>query len=320
MLFKKRTERSEGVGGDHRQREHFLKRAASRAGPGDVVKLKKVADDIGLGVDELRGLLPGWAESGWVTQEGERWKLTRKGWEEGRHFLRAHRIYESYLAERTGLEPGKWHEEADRLEHELDSEAIDQLARGLNHPRFDPHGDAIPTRHLEMPELVGRLLSQVTHDGFYRIIHLEDEPREPFEQLIRAGLAPGLTVEVHMLSGGRFLVEWAGQETRVDTAQAAAMMVAACDEASPPDLPQGNLYHLEDGQEARIHSLSPALRGLERRRLLDLGFVQGSRVVRESSGAFNGPVRFRVRGTVQALRAEQAKKIFTIEPAGNTDV
>jgi DtxR family Mn-dependent transcriptional regulator len=320
MLFKKRMERKGVEETDHRRREHFLKRAAARGEPGDPVKLKKVADDIGLGVEALKALLPGWAEAGWVEQEGERWKLTRQGWEEGRHFLRAHRIYESYLAERTGLEPGKWHEEADRLEHELDSETIDQLARQLNRPRYDPHGDTIPTRLLEMPELVGRLLSQVTHDGYYRIIHLEDEPREPFERLIAAGLAPGLTVDVHMLSGGRFLVEWAGQEARVDTAQAAAMMVAACEEKTPADLPQGNLYHLEDGQEARIHSLSPAVRGLERRRLLDLGFVQGSRVVRESSGAFNGPVRFRVRGTIQALRAEQAKKIFTIEKVGKAHV
>lgn len=319
MLFKKRTEGNAGEGTEGRRREHFLKRAASRGERGDSLRLKQVADDIGLKVEELKGLLPVWAEGGWVEQAGSRWKLTRKGWEEGRQFLRAHRIYESYLAERTGLEPGKWHEEADRLEHELDSETIDQLARRLNHPRFDPHGDAIPTRRLEMQEPSGRLLSQVTHDGYYRIIHLEDEPREPFEQLIGAGLAPGLIVDVHMLSGGRFLVEWAGQEARVDTAQAAAMLVAACDDVATSELPQGNLYHLKDGQEARIHSLSPAVRGLERRRLLDLGFVQGSRVVRESSGAFTGPVRFRVRGTVQALRSGQAKKIFTMEKAGKKD-
>lgn len=304
-------------GANERRREHFLKRAASRVEPGERVKLKQVADDIGLGVEELKVLLPEWAKAGWVEEVEGRWRLTRKGWEEGRLFLRAHRIYESYLAEQTGLEPGRWHEEADRLEHELDSEAIDRLSRRLNRPRYDPHGDAIPTRHLEMPELSGRLLSQVTHDGIYEVIHLEDEPREPFERLIEAGLAPGLILDVHLLSSGRFLVEWAGQEARLDSAQAAAVMVAGCEEGSPEDLPKGNLSHLQDGGTATVHSLSPAIRGLERRRLLDLGFVQGSRVVRESRGAFRGPVRFRIRGTVQALRPEQAKMIFTKEATGN---
>jgi DtxR family Mn-dependent transcriptional regulator len=313
------VEQGRGDVEDERRREHFLKRAAARVEPGEGINLEKVADDLGLETEKLRALLPEWAESGWVEAAGEEWSLTRKGWEEGRLFLRAHRIYESYLAEQTGLEPGKWHEEADRLEHELDTEAIDKLARRLNRPRYDPHGDAIPTRQLDMPELAGRLLSQVTHEGIYEVIHLEDEPREPFERLIAAGLAPGLILEVHMLSRGRFLVEWAGQEAHLDSAQAAALMVTTCEDEASQNLAKGNLNSLKDGGAATVHSLSPAIRGLERRRLLDLGFVPGSSVVRESRGAFRGPVRFRVRGTVQALRPEQARMIFTTEAFGTSD-
>jgi DtxR family Mn-dependent transcriptional regulator len=66
----------------------------------------------------------------------------------------------------------------------------------------------------------------------------------------------------------------------------------------------------------QVHSISQAVRGLQRRRLLDLGFVPGSRVCKEGVAAFGGPMRFRIRGTTQALRTELARSIFTKEATG----
>ncbi|MCB1120439.1 MAG: metal-dependent transcriptional regulator [Verrucomicrobiae bacterium] len=291
-------------------REHFLKRAASESEPGVQLDLTKLADDLGLSVQSLEDLLSEMEQSGLVSNQHDGWILTEKGWDQGRNLLRAHRIYESYLAEQTGLDPQKWHKEADRLEHELDSETVNRISLELNRPRFDPHGDAIPTRGLDMPAAEGVLLPQVSENGYYRIVHIEDEPPEPFAKVIAAGLAPELIVHVEVLNGGRFRLQWAGLEHYLDSAQAAALMVNKCQAEELEFLPKDNLYNLKDGASATIHSISPAVRGLERRRLLDLGFVPGSTVIRESSGAFNGPVRFIVRGTVQALRREQASNIY----------
>lgn len=307
-----KRERAEQVTG-----EDLLKRASSMGEAGEAIELRRLADDLGLEPVEVEAILSVLEGQGWMKREAGEWCLTRSGWEHGRSLLRAHRIYESYLAEQTGLDPARWHAEAERQEHLLDRETVNRMADELNRPRFDPHGDAIPTRRLEMRGKEGQLLSQVEAGGLYRIKHIEDEPQGPYERLVAAGLAPEIILEIHMLNGGRFLAKWAGMEHVLDTEQAAALLVQPCDLGSTPDLPGGTLHATRDGAEVTIHSLSPAVRGLERRRLLDLGFVPGSRVVREGSGAFDGPGRFRVRGTVQALRTSQAKNIFTITESGH---
>jgi len=65
-----------------------------------------------------------------------------------------------------------------------------------------------------------------------------------------------------------------------------------------------------EGFECEIHKVSKIIRGQQRRRLMDLGFVPGSRVSFEMSSASGDPVAFRVKGAVAALRLEQARQIF----------
>lgn len=57
-----------------------------------------------------------------------------------------------------------------------------------------------------------------------------------------------------------------------------------------------------------------ALRGAERRRLLDLGLVPGTVVVAEMRSPLGDPVAYRVRGASVALRREQARQIRIADP------
>lgn len=50
--------------------------------------------------------------------------------------------------------------------------------------------------------------------------------------------------------------------------------------------------------------------GKDRRRFLDLGFTIGAKVHAIFSSPFGDPVAYMVRGTVIALRNEEAKKII----------
>jgi DtxR family transcriptional regulator, Mn-dependent transcriptional regulator len=45
------------------------------------------------------------------------------------------------------------HEEAERMDHVMSEEFGEKIAGLLCDPRFDPHGDPIPTRDLKIPEL-----------------------------------------------------------------------------------------------------------------------------------------------------------------------
>jgi DtxR family transcriptional regulator, Mn-dependent transcriptional regulator len=70
------------------------------------------------------------------------------------------------------------------------------------------------------------------------------------------------------------------------------------------------LSDLRDGESARIMQIQPECSGLPRRRLLDLGFVPGTKVTKLGSGLFHGPSRFAIRGNVIALRDDHSSRIL----------
>ncbi len=75
------------------------------------------------------------------------------------------------------------------------------------------------------------------------------------------------------------------------------------------------LADLRPGDRARITGIDRGVQGLLRRRLLDLGFTRGGVVEAVLRSSFGGgdPAAYRIRGTVIALRREQAMRIL-IEP------
>jgi DtxR family Mn-dependent transcriptional regulator len=56
--------------------------------------------------------------------------------------------------------------------------------------------------------------------------------------------------------------------------------------------------------------LSAAVRGAERNRLLDLGFVPGSVIEIDLESPSGNPIGYLVRGATVALRREQADRIL----------
>ncbi len=67
------------------------------------------------------------------------------------------------------------------------------------------------------------------------------------------------------------------------------------------------LADLQPGETAEVvavHSQGP-----ERRRLLDLGIVPGTRITAELRSPLSDPVAYRVRGALIALRRSQAAQI-----------
>ena len=69
------------------------------------------------------------------------------------------------------------------------------------------------------------------------------------------------------------------------------------------------LSELIPGQKAFINSINETCQGIERKRLLDLGFVPGTLVEVAVSSPFRDPTAYRVKGGLIALRKSQASKI-----------
>ena len=63
-----------------------------------------------------------WRTWGWCELGGEEPALTDDGRRSALHIVRTHRLWERYLADRTGVPAGEWHDEAERMEHTLTAE------------------------------------------------------------------------------------------------------------------------------------------------------------------------------------------------------
>lgn len=71
-----------------------------------------------------------------------------------------------------------------------------------------------------------------------------------------------------------------------------------------------NLACLGEGETAVVASLSNV--GSIKRRLQDLGFVEGTRVRCIQKSPYGDPVAYGIRGTVIALRKEDASRVIVL--------
>lgn len=247
-----------------------------------------------------------------VTRGG--FELTEAGRQYALRILRTHRLWERYLADRTGVPAGEWHAEAERVEHLLTEAEAEALAFRLGDPRYDPHGDPIPTASGEIPARLGTTLGRVDPGASVVVRHLEDEPREVFDRLVAVGLAPGLTLDVldrepEGSASGRVRVRIRGREYTLRAVDADNVTVERLPEGQRAAGPRLTLEDARRGEPVRVLGISPACQGPQRRRLLDLGVVPGTEIVRELAGASGDPVAYRIRGALIALRREQARWI-----------
>ncbi|MCL4107307.1 UNVERIFIED_CONTAM: hypothetical protein GTU68_067218 [Idotea baltica] len=78
--------------------------------------------------------------------------LNVKGSSVAEELVRAHRLWETYLVDKVGLNEEQIHEEADKMEHHLSPEFLDEVDHLLGYPETDPHGSPIPQKFAR-PEL-----------------------------------------------------------------------------------------------------------------------------------------------------------------------
>lgn len=239
--------------------------------------------------------------------------LTPEGRREALRVIRIHRLWERYLADETGLDAREWHAHAERREHGTSPQQADQLAAALGYPRFDPHGDPIPMASGELPPHQGIALNALGDDAVAEILHIEDEPEAVFAQIVALGLVPGMRVRVLERSSQRLRVQADTEEVVLAPIVAANITVLPLEHAATPDA-MTRLTAIKAGESADVVALAATCRGAQRRRLLDLGVVPGTRVTHELSGPSGDPTAYRIRGALIALRRDQASQIFVQRP------
>jgi ABC-type Mn2+/Zn2+ transport system permease subunit/Mn-dependent DtxR family transcriptional regulator len=157
--------------------------------------------------------------------EKDRLALTAAGREEGRRLVRAHRLWETYLANQMGLTTEQIHEDADKYEHLLTDEILDEVDRTLGYPTTDPHGSPIPARR-GLPEF--SLLQLMPNDQ--ASIAAKQPGEHVTGRLWQLGLLPEVVFTVQKKEGDHIAVEQSGKLIQVPNDLARRVKIVTVDE------------------------------------------------------------------------------------------
>ncbi len=242
--------------------------------------------------------------------DGEVLKLTQLGSDYALRIVRAHRLWEKFLAEKTGFKEEEWHRLAEQKEHELTPNEADLLASRLGNPQFDPHGDPIPTNTGKIAEIDGISLSNLEEDTMGRIVHIKDKPDVIYRQILAENIHIGSIIRVVEKNESRVVFHSEGEAFILAPIIAANITVNVLAKDAVLEDQLARLSILNAGEHGEIIGISREIRGDARRRLLDLGFVKGAEVSIDLLNPLGDPTAFLIKGTSIALRKDQASKIL----------
>lgn len=106
--------------------------------------------------------------------------LTEKGQQLALKVLRKHRLWETFLHEVLHMDLHEIHTEAEMLEHQTSDYLAEKLSIFLGHPQYDPHGDPIPDKNLNLPSETDTVNLSTAPEGKYLISRLFSSDKEFF--------------------------------------------------------------------------------------------------------------------------------------------
>ncbi len=275
-----------------------------------VCTLENLAGALFVSTDRVAGVIERLSSMRLIVHHGSALKLTEEGREYALRVIRVHRLWERYLADETAVRELEWHSDAEKKEHLLTQREAEALAIRLGHPPYDPHGDPIPTVSGILPAQQGKPLHSFKAGDVVRITHMEDEPAAIYAQVLANKLFPGVSVKILDRSSAEMLIEVEGKNIALPTTVAGNVHAAFVDKKEAVLGPRRSLASLGMGDRGTVARISHACRGMQRRRLMDLGIVPGTVVEAEMKSASGDPTAYNIRGASIALRKQLAEMIF----------
>jgi DtxR family Mn-dependent transcriptional regulator len=272
---------------------------------------ESIAGALLISTDEAAELLTRLSTMGLLVTSDTGVRLTPEGNSYALRIIRVHRLWERYLADETSVPSTEWHASAEYAEHTMTPAEAEALAAQIGNPHFDPHGDPIPTPAGEIPPKKGRSLLSLNDGEYAEITHIEDEPEAVYAQLVAQGLYVGMQVMMIERTNERVRFAADGEEIILAPILTNNLTVTpVTEEERLITAPLSPLSSLGIGEEAKVLGISKALRGQQRRRLMDLGIVPGTTIRAEMHSASGDPTAYNIRGALVALRQQHTSMIF----------
>lgn len=123
-------------------------------------------------------------------------RLTDAGEARALQMVRRHRLIETWLVQEFDYAWDEVHDEAEVLEHTISERLLEGIDARLGHPRFDPHGDAIPDAAgtVVRESFVLLASADIGHTG--RVLRVSDVDPQLLREIEASGLGVGHTVVV----------------------------------------------------------------------------------------------------------------------------
>ena len=122
--------------------------------------------------------------------------LSKSGEKKATNIIRKHRLWETFLVETLDFNWSEVHDVAEELEHIKSPKLIDKLDHFLNYPKFDPHGDPIPTKNGIIKSSERIILSEVTNNRKAIILGVSLDDKEFLNYLTILKINIGTNIEI----------------------------------------------------------------------------------------------------------------------------
>ncbi|WP_318343352.1 metal-dependent transcriptional regulator [Flagellimonas baculiformis] len=122
--------------------------------------------------------------------------LTDAGTRTALSIIRKHRLWEVFLVKKLDFTWDEVHEVAEQLEHIKSEKLIDKIDALLEFPKYDPHGDPIPTKDGKFMERDKQLLSEMPIHAQGVCVGVKDSSAPFLKFLDKNKIALGNTIKI----------------------------------------------------------------------------------------------------------------------------
>ena len=122
--------------------------------------------------------------------------LTETGERVALQIIRKHRLWEVFLVEKLKFNWDEVHDVAEELEHINSDLLIRRLDEFLGYPKFDPHGDPIPSEDGEINVKQQRLLADMELNASGTVVGVNDSQPLFLQYLDKMGIYLGAKIKV----------------------------------------------------------------------------------------------------------------------------
>lgn len=182
--------------------------------------LHQLCHELDLSVNKVKNHLRHLLENNKVVEKEDRYALSATGYKSAQELVRAHRLWETFLVDKVGLSDDEIHEDAEKYEHLLPVEILDQLDAKLGYPTIDPHGSPIPSKISDLDQSVWKMQPDQSAKISRRQISNSVE-----SQLWELGLAPQAEIRIKEIQSDKIILQYKNENISIPKALAELISV-----------------------------------------------------------------------------------------------